>query len=324
MSDTSVSKTNRVLQILLLALKGESISACNLADRFHVSTRSLSRDISDVQNFISENQEILGYAQLEYSYQSNRYVMDAEHLFTNRELLAITKVLLASRAFQKDEMLEIIEKLKKNTTPADKAKLEKLVKKEMLHYNAINIDCENLLENIWIITDAIESKKCITISYYKMNREYVKRKIMPVSIMFSEYYFYLIAYRCEKEFSNPIYYRIDRIDQIECNYDKFKLSGAQNVDEGLLRNKSQFMWPGPSRRILFEFTGPSVQAILDRIPTARIVEKKKGKYLMEAEVYGNGIKMFLLSQGAWVKVLEPDEFAQEMKTEIEKMKNLYS
>jgi predicted DNA-binding transcriptional regulator YafY len=141
MSDTSVSKTNRVLQILLLALKGESISACNLADRFHVSTRSLSRDISDVQNFISENQEILGYAQLEYSYQSNRYVMDAEHLFTNRELLAITKVLLASRAFQKDEMLEIIEKLKKNTTPADKAKLEKLVKKEMLHYNAINIDC---------------------------------------------------------------------------------------------------------------------------------------------------------------------------------------
>lgn len=49
---------------------------------------------------------------------------------------------------------------------------------------------------------------------------------------------------------------------------------SQNFDEGLLRKRSQFMWPGPLRRIRFQFTGPSVQAILDRIPTARVVEKK--------------------------------------------------
>ena len=47
------------------------------------------------------------------------------------------------------------------------------------------------------------------------------------------------------------------------------------------------------------------------------------KYLIEAEVYGNGIKMFLLSQGSWVKVIAPDEFVKEMKDEIEKMQLLY-
>ena len=84
------------------------------------------------------------------------------------------------------------------------------------------------------------------------------------------------------------------------------------------------MWPGPSRRIRFEFTGPSVQAILDRIPTAKVVDRIGHKSIIEAEVFGDGIKMFLLSQGAWVKVLAPEAFVAEMKTEIEKMTDLYS
>ena len=103
----------------------------------------------------------------------------------------------------------------------------------------------------------------------------------------------------------------------------YKLTKEQNVDEGELRKKSQFMWPGPSRRIRFEFSGPSLQAILDRIPTAKVVERIDGKSIIEAEVFGDGIKMFLLSQGSWVKVLAPDNFVQEMKDEICKMQSLY-
>ena len=44
---------------------------------------------------------------------------------------------------------------------------------------------------------------------------------------------------------------------------------------------------------------------------------------ISANVYGDGIKMFLLSQGAWVKVLEPEAFVQEMKAEITAMGNNY-
>lgn len=66
-----------------------------------------------------------------------------------------------------------------------------------------------------------------------------------------------------------------------------------------------------------------MQAILDRIPTAKIIDKYAGKTIIEAEVFGSGIKMFLLSQGAWVKVLAPDEFVEEMKLEIKKMHEMY-
>lgn len=40
-------------------------------------------------------------------------------------------------------------------------------------------------------------------------------------------------------------------------------------------------------------------------------------------VHGTGIKMTLLSQGSWVKVLSPQLFVDEMKEEVEKMMERY-
>lgn len=267
---------------------------------------------------------ILGYSELEYSSVDHCYTLKMDNFLSNKELLAITKVLIGSRAFNNQDLLEIIKKLKMNTTYADRTKLEQLIRKEIYHYDEINSDCPSVINNLWKLTDCIEEKKLITISYYKMNRDLVNRKIKPVSIMFSEYYFYLIAYKCDSDTPNtPIYFRIDRIVDITVHREKYILNKEQNVDEGLLRKKSQFMWPGPSRRIRFEFTGPSVQAVLDRIPTAKVIERQDNKSIIEAEIFGEGIKMFLLSQGAWVKVTEPIDFVKEMQQELKKMQSLY-
>ena len=46
--------------------------------------------------------------------------------------------------------------------------------------------------------------------------------------------------------------------------------------------------------------------------------------MLEAEVYGDGIKMFLLSQGAWVKVVAPEEFVREMGETAKALAELYS
>lgn len=317
-------KTDRVMELFIRALKGESLSAQKLADEYNVSSRSITRDINSLKVFLAEHTDIIGYAELIYSSSNHCYTLKMDNFLTNQELLAITKVLIGSRAFNNADLLEIIKKLKKNTTASDRNKLEKLIRKEIYQYDEINSDCQSVIDTLWKLTECIESRNIITITYYKMNREQVKRKIKPVSIMFSEYYFYLIGYMCDTSTPNtPIYYRVDRITDFTVHRDTFSLTKEQNVDEGLLRKKSQFMWPGPSRRIRFEFTGPSVQAILDRIPTAKVIEKLDGKSIIEAEVFGTGIKMFLLSQGSWVKVLAPDEFVQEMKNEIKKMQSLY-
>ena len=312
------------MELFLRALKGEALSVQQLAFDYKVSTRSISRDITSLQKFLDTHIDILGYSTLEYSSIDHCYTLKTDNFLSNRELLAITKILIGSRALNSRDLLEIIKKLKMNTTGSDRAKLDKLIRKEIYHYNEIGSDCPSVIDNVWKLADCIENRSVISISYYRMDRTLVKRKIKPVSILFCEYYFYLIAYMCETDTPDmPIYYRVDRITGITVHRDTYRLTGQQNVDEGLLRKKSQFMWPGPSRRICFEFTGPSVQAVLDRIPTAKVVEQKNGKSIIEAEVFGSGIKMFLLSQGAWVKVLAPDEFVREMKSEIKKLTSLY-
>ena len=318
-------KTDRVLDLFFRTLKGEYLSAKELAEQYRVSPRSISRDITALKVFLAEHRDSFGHAELVYSSSNHCYHLETEHFLSNKELLAITKILIGCRPFSNTELLELIRKLKLHTSPKDKATLEALIRNEMYHYTSVHFDCPSVIDNLWILTEHITSRRLITVSYIKMDRTTVKHTLKPVSVVFSEYYFYLIAYdTAYDDVSYPRYYRIDRITDIVAHREHFKLKKEQEIDEGLLRNQSQFMWPGKLRRIRFAFSGPSVQAILDRLPSSRIVEITENASIIEADVYGDGIKLFLLSQGAWVKVLAPQELVEEMAAETKKMQELYT
>jgi hypothetical protein len=64
------------------------------------------------------------------------------------------------------------------------------------------------------------------------------------------------------------------------------------------------MYSGELQRVTFEFSGPSLEAILDRLPTAEIISEKDGVYKIRTEVYGKGIQMWLRSQGDWIKNID--------------------
>lgn len=73
------------------------------------------------------------------------------------------------------------------------------------------------------------------------------------------------------------------------------------------------MYPGRLQSIRFRYTGASVDAILDRLPTAKVLSKDEEAFIVEAEVYGKGIVMWLLSQGDRVDVLAPESLRLTMK-----------
>ena len=312
-------KTDRQLAIFFRAIKGEAISAQKLAQEYKVSSRSVSRDITGIKMFLADHRDLVGNAELVYSSADHCYRLSMDNFITNKELFAITKILIGTQALSGDDLLKLIGKLKAHSSLGGRKALENLLHKELYHYTGIKHDCQSLLDNIWSLSECIESKQPLTVTYYRMDRQQVKHKLKPVSIMFAEYYFYLLAYDYEAEGGYPLYFRIDRITGIVKHRERFQLTEEQNFDEGLLRKRSQFMWPGKLRHISFEFRGPSVQAILDRLPTARIIDSCGDMYTLEAEVYGDGIKMFLLSQGNWVKVLGPQEFVEEIRDEVLKM-----
>lgn len=323
------SRQTRVLEIFFRGLRGEDLSVQKLADEYDVSTKSVTRSINDLKAFLADHRELVGYTELRYSYGDKCYRLFMDEFLSNKELFALVEVMIGARAFSREDLLRLTEKLKGFTTPEDRGRLEALIRKELYHYPEVRHDCESVQDYLWQLVGCIEQRQEISIDYYRMDRKWVTHRLRPASVMFTDYYFYLIAFMTEGKTEKPYYFRIDRIRQLTVHRKNFTAEDTHHFDEGLLRRRSLFMWPGPLRTIRFEFTGPSVQAVLDKLPTAKIIDRSttaEGKplYLIEAETYGNGIKMWLLSQGSWVKVTSPEEFVEEMKKEIRRMAQIYS
>ena len=133
--------------------------------------------------------------------------------------------------------------------------------------------------------------------------------------MFSEYYFYLTAFiddeDVKKDFSVlndsfPTIYRIDRIRALKVLDERFKIPYRDRFEEGEFRKRIQFMYGGKLQRVKFKYTGLDVDAILDRLPTAQILDEADGAYIIGAEVFGSGINMWLRSQGEYVEVIRQE------------------
>jgi predicted DNA-binding transcriptional regulator YafY len=318
------TRQDRILEIFFRGLRGEDISVQQLANEYGVSTKSISRNINDLKAFLADHRELVGGTELAYSHQDKCYRLHMDEFLSNKELFALVEVMIGARAFSGMELLTLVNKLKRFTTTEDRPKLNELIRKELYHYPEVKHDCESVQDVLWQLINCITDKQEISIEYYRMDRKWVTHRIRPASVLFSDYYFYLIAFRVEDAENRPTYFRVDRIKELTVHRKNFAKGEVSVFDEGLLRKRSLFMWPGPLRTIRFEFSGPSVQAVLDKLPTARIIERLGGnKYLIEAETYGDGIKMWLLSQGAWVKVVAPEEFVEKMKLAIKELVDNY-
>ena len=317
------TKQERILEIFFRGLRGEALSVQKLAEEYQVSTKSIGRDVNDLKMFLSNRRDLVGSTELQYSSQEKCYRLCIDGFLTNQQLFSLVKVMIGVRAFSREELMSLIESLKRFTTTADRPKLNELIRRELYHYTEIKHDCESVQEVLWKLANCITQRREIAIEYYRMDRAYKTYQLRPASLMFTDYYFYLIAYITGRDPDKPVYFRVDRIKRITEHRKRFTADEAHEFDEGLLRKRSLFMWPGKLRTIRFEFTGPSVQAVLDKLPTARVIERDGEKYLLEAEVYGDGIKMWLLSQGKWVKVVAPEEFVEEMRKEISAMGEIY-
>ena len=118
-----------------------------------------------------------------------------DEFLSNKELFALIEVMIGARAFSKIELLSLTEKLKRFTTTEDRPKLNELIRKEIYHYSEVRHDCESVEDNLWQLVNCINEKREISIEYYRMDRAYVTHRLRPASVMFTDYYFYLIAFK---------------------------------------------------------------------------------------------------------------------------------
>lgn len=149
----------------------------------------------------------------------------------------------------------------------------------------------------------------------KISRYYISdnvmRLIQPVGVMFSEYYFYLCAYiSVSEEMPDvpkrpfPTIYRIDRIEKYEILDEHFHVAYSDRFQEGEFRKRIQFMFGGELRTVKFLYKGISIEAVLDRFPTANIIKHDENGWLIKAEIYGDGVDIWLRGQGDIIEVID--------------------
>jgi predicted DNA-binding transcriptional regulator YafY len=146
----------------------------------------------------------------------------------------------------------------------------------------------------------------------KLQEEVSQRNVYPQGLLFSEYYFYLIAFIEGKSYEYPTIYRVDRIKDLIITDKKYKVDYSKRFQDGEFRKLIQFMQTGEPERVKFRFTGRSIEAVLDRLPNAKVIKEKQGEYIVEAILFGKGIKMWFLSQGDSVEVIGSDKFREDM------------
>ena len=134
------TKHDRLLEVFFRGLRGEDLSVQRLAEEYGVSTKSISRDINDLKAFLADHRQLVGNTELLYSSQSKCYRLNMDEFLTNQELFALLEVMIGSRAFSKEELLTLTNKLKGYTTVQDRPMLNDLIRKELYHYTEIKHD----------------------------------------------------------------------------------------------------------------------------------------------------------------------------------------
>lgn len=305
-------KTERVLSISRRVAAGEVINKAAEAARFGVNERSIQRDLDDIRAFYASEPEM--NRELKYDRAKKGYllVQDSRQSLTNSEILTVCKILLESRSLVKEEMYPIIEKLVASCVPSQNKQLvTSLIANEKYHYLEPHHG-RKFVENMWDIGSAVQEQRLLRVTYRKLKEaEPVTRLLQPVGILFSEFYFYLAAYICADEHYPdavrhpfPTIYRIDRIDSFHLLDERFRVPYAERFEEGEFRKRVQFMFGGELKTVKFRYRGLSIESVLDRLPTAKILShSKKNGYTVSAEVYGDGVDMWLRSQGDNIELL---------------------
>ena len=318
MSETfRTDKINRVLQLYAKLSDGYILNKTTEAEYYGVDERSIQRDIDDIRNFLDNDSERIGFVNtVVYDRQNKGYRLETLYSLrlTNSEVLAVCKILLDSRAFTKEEMTDMLDKLITCCVPrSNQTAVRELIGNEEFHYVEPRHRTK-FIDMMWELGIAIRETRQIEIDYLRLkDRTVVHRKLKPVAVMFSEYYFYLAAYiddeKVRKDFevqndSYPTIYRLDRIKALNVLDERFHIPYSSRFEEGEFRKRIQFMYGGRLRKVKFTYSGLDIDAVLDRLPTAEITSEENGVYTVSAEVFGNGIDMWLRSQGEIIKKID--------------------
>jgi len=193
----------RIIDVTMRLLQGEKIASADAANLYGVNKRTIYRDLQ----IIRENPIFNANYQIEIDPVQKRHFVIDDGKISTKEVLAIIQIIMGSRALSKVELDEIVGHLRKLVITEDQPKVDRLLK---LDYIPVKSNGK-LLDYIEDFTRLIESRTEIEFTYQgSMPNSDIHRlrQGVPLSLYFSNFYFYVLI------FSQTKGARVCRLDRI--------------------------------------------------------------------------------------------------------------
>ena len=148
----------RVLQIYSRLSEGDIVNKSEEAAHYGVNEKSIQRDIDHIRSFLDNDAERTGIVNtIVYDRAAKGYRLETLYKIRlqNSEVLALCKILLDSRAFTKEEMVNMLDKLITCCVPkVNQKRVQELIRNEEFHYVELRHKTK-FIDLMWRIGQAI-------------------------------------------------------------------------------------------------------------------------------------------------------------------------
>ncbi|MDE7418107.1 MAG: YafY family transcriptional regulator [Lachnospiraceae bacterium] len=299
---------NRLLGMIYILMKQETVTAAELAERFEVSVRTIYRDMDTLSAAgipIYAKKGKNGGISLTEQFVLNKMLLTQEE---QQEILSGLISLRETRADGEENILQ---------------KLGEFFKTDPVDWLAIDLsDWSGRRKQLYEdIKNAILERKLIRFDYYGQHAQMSSRTVEPMQLLFKEYTWYLKAFCREK--SDWRVFKLFRIKRLEILDKTFVPRGRWDQEEENHSKEEQLSDNG-SVPIDIWIDQKEAYRIYDRFEEDEIEVLPDGNFMVHMHasvddwVYG-----VILGFGPSAEVIAPNKIRQEIRRRIRDMAERY-
>ena len=292
-------KTDRILGIIIYLTNHDNVSARCLAERFHVSVRTIQRDMISISAMgipiYSENGKNSGYSILP------TYKIKNSEIRCDEQQMIIKALESLATSYTNDTLKNLIEKY--NTIVQNEGGQKVFWDFGVTKENSDVQSKNQLLEN------AIGLKKYVSFEYCNADGKKSSPEVEPLAIHYKWYAWYLFAYSDDRE-----QYRTYKIARIQNLKEMDRVSGKDHGDVKTLMEVSEQDYYRTCVQIEVQFANEETALMEEYFPDCQIkqISENTKSIFIDVPVKERLWKALLLSFGNKVKVIGPEEYKKEL------------
>ncbi len=292
-------KTDRILEIIIYLMNHDNVSASYLAERFHVSVRTIQRDMISISAIgvpvYSESGKKGGYSILPTYKINNREIRNDEQQMIIKALESL------ATSYTSDTLNTLIEKY--NTI------VEKEGGKKVFWDFGVAKENSGVQNKNQLLEQAISQKKYVTFEYCNANGKKSTPLVEPLAIHYKWYAWYLFSYSEEKKQYRT--YKVARIQNLK-EVDRVSNRVHGNIED--LMKESEEAYYRTSIPIEVQFANEETVLMEEYFPDCPIeqISEDTKRMFIDVPAKERLWKALLLSFGNKVKVIGPEEYKKEL------------